>query len=212
MTILDRHWLCSLLTRMSLLRSSLYSANIFKMKKNGVVERKNKSLQEMARTMLNDVNSLKYLWVEVVNVVCYLQNIIYIRPIFKKTLCELRKDNLGKFDPNYDKGTYIRYSTMSKAYRVYNSRTLKVEESIHRQGTITLSTTEVEYISIAQCYSQLLWIKHQLEDYDIIESNIPLLYDNTTAINLSKNPILHSCAKQIEIKHISLGIMFRKRL
>ncbi|RDX96659.1 hypothetical protein CR513_20632, partial [Mucuna pruriens] len=38
-------------------------------------------------------------------------------------------------------------------------------------------------------------------DYDIIESNIPLLCDNTIAINLSKNPILHSCAKHIEIKH-----------
>ncbi|RDX64008.1 hypothetical protein CR513_57485, partial [Mucuna pruriens] len=31
-----------------------------------------------------------------------------------------------------------------------------------------------------------------LEDYDIFESNIPLLSDNTAAINLSKNPILHS--------------------
>ncbi|RDX91270.1 hypothetical protein CR513_26786, partial [Mucuna pruriens] len=42
-----------------------------------------------------------------------------------------------------------------------------VSWSSKRQGTITLSTTKVEYISIAQCCSQLLWIKHQLEDYDI---------------------------------------------
>ncbi|RDX77987.1 putative mitochondrial protein, partial [Mucuna pruriens] len=47
----------------------------------------------------------------------------------------------------------------------------------------------------------VLWIKHQLEDYDIIESNIPLLYDNIVAIKLSKNIILHSCSKHIEIKH-----------
>ncbi|RDX93993.1 Copia protein, partial [Mucuna pruriens] len=39
------------------------------------------------------------------------------------------------------------------------------------------------------------------KDYDIIESNILLLCDNTTAINLSKNLILHSCAKHIQIKH-----------
>ncbi|RDX77485.1 hypothetical protein CR513_42383, partial [Mucuna pruriens] len=70
-----------------------------------------------------------------------------------------------------------------------------------RQGTIALSTTKVEYISIAQCCSQLQWIKHQLEDYDIFVSYIPLFCDNTTAINLSKNPILHSRAKHIEIKH-----------
>ncbi|RDY11998.1 hypothetical protein CR513_03233, partial [Mucuna pruriens] len=46
-------------------------------------------------------------------------------------LGEPHKDNLSKFDPKSDKGTFIGYSTMSKAYRVYNFRTLKVEESIH---------------------------------------------------------------------------------
>ncbi|RDY02208.1 hypothetical protein CR513_14369, partial [Mucuna pruriens] len=46
-----------------------------------------------------------------------------------------------------------------------------------------------------------MWIKHQLENYDILDSNIPLVYDNATAINLPKNPILHFCAKHIEIKH-----------
>ncbi|RDX88570.1 Copia protein, partial [Mucuna pruriens] len=56
--------------------------------------------------------------------------------------------------------------------------------------------------------ADLLWrmplhnlIKHQLEDYDILESNIPLLFDNIITINLSKNPILHFRAKHIENKH-----------
>ena len=53
---------------------------------NGVVKRKNRSLQEMTRTMLNDHSNPKHLWVEVVNTTCYLQNKIYIRPILKKTL------------------------------------------------------------------------------------------------------------------------------
>jgi len=44
-------------------------------------------------------------------------------------------------------------------------------------------------------------MKHQLEDYQIIESCIPIYCDNTAAICLSKNPILHSRAKHIEIKH-----------
>lgn len=45
-------------------------------------------------------------------------------------------------------------------------------------------------------------MKSQLEDYQINESNIPILCDNTSAICLSKNPILHYRAKHIEIKHI----------
>ncbi|KAH9801696.1 hypothetical protein KPL71_001121 [Citrus sinensis] len=40
-------------------------------------------------------------------------------------------DNLGKFDPKSDMGIFLRYSNSSKAYRVYNKRTLVVEESMH---------------------------------------------------------------------------------
>lgn len=39
---------------------------------NGVIERKNRSLQEMARTMLNNFNTSKHLWAEAVNTTCYL--------------------------------------------------------------------------------------------------------------------------------------------
>ena len=44
-------------------------------------------------------------------------------------------------------------------------------------------------------------MKNQLEDYQIHENNIPIFCDNTAAICLSKNLILHSRAKHIEIKH-----------
>ncbi|WJX45767.1 hypothetical protein P8452_32625 [Trifolium repens] len=70
-----------------------------------------------------------------------------------------------------------------------------------RQTTIAMSTAEAEYISAAKCCTQLLWMKYQLEDYQISSNNIPLYCDNTAAIHLSKNPILHSRAKHIEIKH-----------
>ncbi|WKA03735.1 hypothetical protein VitviT2T_021825 [Vitis vinifera] len=60
-------------------------------KKNGVVERKNKNLQEMARTMLNENNLPKYFWVEEVNTSCYVLNRILLRPILKKTPYELWK-------------------------------------------------------------------------------------------------------------------------
>ena len=57
-------------------------------KKNGIVERKNRNLQEMARTMLNENNLLKYFWAEVVNTTCYVLNRVLLRPIFKKTSYE----------------------------------------------------------------------------------------------------------------------------
>jgi len=64
-----------------------------------------------------------------------------------------------------------------------------------------MSTAEAEYISAASCCTQLLWMKHQLEDYQINANNISIYCDNTATICLSKNPILHSRAKHIEIKH-----------
>ena len=41
------------------------------------------------------------------------------------------KDPLGKFDAKADEGTFLGYSSRSKAYKVLNHRTGKVEESIH---------------------------------------------------------------------------------
>jgi len=70
-----------------------------------------------------------------------------------------------------------------------------------KQNLIILSTAEAEYISAASCCSQLLWVKYQLEDYSMFENHIPVLCDNTSAINLSKNPIQYSRAKHIEIRH-----------
>jgi len=70
-----------------------------------------------------------------------------------------------------------------------------------KKGTIVLSTAEAEYISVAQCCSQLLWIRNQLADYEIHENNVPIFCDNNVASSLSKNPILYSRAKHIEIKN-----------
>ena len=41
------------------------------------------------------------------------------------------KDNLGKFDAKADVGIFLGYSTSSKAFRVFNKRTMAIEESIH---------------------------------------------------------------------------------
>ena len=58
---------------------------------NGVVERKNRSLEELARTMLNENSPPKYFWADVVNTACYVLNRVLIRSILKKTPYELFK-------------------------------------------------------------------------------------------------------------------------
>nr|KYP56316.1 Copia protein [Cajanus cajan] len=105
---------------------------------------------------------------------------------------------LGYYDADYARDKWERKSSRGGCH--FLGRCL-VSWTSKRQRTITLSTCEAKYVAAGQGLTQLLWIKHQLEDYDIYESSILVICDNTTTINISKNPVLHSRTKHIEIKH-----------
>ncbi|GKA30557.1 hypothetical protein Tco_0716862 [Tanacetum coccineum] len=70
-----------------------------------------------------------------------------------------------------------------------------------KQTALAISTTEVECVSAEKACQQALWMKQSLVDYDIVLDDIPVLYDNKGAIDQSKNPVLHSHTKHIEICH-----------
>ncbi|XP_019418587.1 PREDICTED: uncharacterized protein LOC109360408, partial [Lupinus angustifolius] len=67
-----------------------------------------------------------------------------------------------------------------------------------KQACVALSTAEAEYIAAGVCCAQILWMKQQLKDFGLKLEKIPIKCDNTSAINLSKNPVLHSRTKHIE--------------
>ncbi|GJT34970.1 putative ribonuclease H-like domain-containing protein [Tanacetum coccineum] len=81
---------------------------------NGVAERKNRTLIEAARTMLADLLLPVTFLVETVNTACYVLNRALVTKPQNKTPY-----------------TSTWYSVNSKAFRVYNSRTRKVEENLH---------------------------------------------------------------------------------
>jgi hypothetical protein len=71
-----------------------------------------------------------------------------------------------------------------------------------KQGSISLSTTEAEYIVATTCCTQILWMIQTLADLKVNYTDpIPIHYDNTSAISVSKNPVLHSKTKHIPIKY-----------
>jgi hypothetical protein len=71
-----------------------------------------------------------------------------------------------------------------------------------KQSSISLSTTEAEYISVATCCTQVLWMIQTLADLEVkYTAPIPIHCDNTSAINVSKNPVFHSKTKHIPIKY-----------
>nr|GEY53223.1 hypothetical protein [Tanacetum cinerariifolium] len=95
---------------------------------NRVVERKNRTLIEAARTMLADSLLPIPFWADAVNTACYVQNRVLVTKPHNKTPYELL---LGKFDGKADEGFFVGYSINSKAFRVFNSRTTIVQETLH---------------------------------------------------------------------------------
>ena len=70
-----------------------------------------------------------------------------------------------------------------------------------KQNSISLSIVEAEYMTTGTCCTQLLWMQKLLVDYGIRQEHLIIYCDNTSAINISKNPIQHSRTKHIEIRH-----------
>jgi len=70
-----------------------------------------------------------------------------------------------------------------------------------KQACVSLSTVEAEYIAAGSCCAQTLWLRQQLNDFEILLNKIPINCDNTSAINMFKNPVMPSRTKHIEIRH-----------
>nr|GEU67723.1 retrovirus-related Pol polyprotein from transposon TNT 1-94 [Tanacetum cinerariifolium] len=108
---------------------------------------------EAARTMLVDAKLPVTFWAKAVNTACYVQNRVLVNKCQNKTPYELFNgrtpatgflkpfrchvmiintlEHLGKFDAKGDKGYFIGYSMSSKAFRVFNKTTRRVEENLH---------------------------------------------------------------------------------
>ncbi|GKC12151.1 integrase, catalytic region, zinc finger, CCHC-type containing protein [Tanacetum coccineum] len=120
---------------------------------NSVVERQNRTLIEVAPTMLIFSKDPLFLWAEAINTACYTQNRSIIRRRYNKTPYELMQDkkpdlsffhvfgalcyptndndDLGKLDAKADIGIFVGYAPAKKAFRIYNKRTQKIIETIH---------------------------------------------------------------------------------
>jgi hypothetical protein len=119
---------------------------------NGVVERQNRTVQQMARSMMNEKNIGQTYWVEAIHKAVHVLNKSHLRPQSDKTPYELwygrhasikhfkvfgskcyinnNDENLGKYDDRADEGIFLGYATSSKGYICYHKRLHKMVECI----------------------------------------------------------------------------------
>jgi histone deacetylase 1/2 len=72
--------------------------------------------------------------------------------------------------------------------------------SAKKQATVSRSSTEAEYKSVANATAEVIWIQSLLRELGVKTTQTPCLWcDNLGATYLSANPVFHARAKHIEI-------------
>nr|GEZ43094.1 hypothetical protein [Tanacetum cinerariifolium] len=146
---------------------------------NGIAERRNRTLIEAARTMLADAKLPVTFWGETVN-------------------------TAWKFEAKRDEGYFIRYSMSSKAFRVFNKRTKRVEENLHvnllenkaiEKGTKDGASQEVKKdVSSLRYIALLNWVHEALLEsssstaQDTYNADAPESSGNSNPTATSTNP------------------------
>jgi transposase InsO family protein len=109
---------------------------------NGVVERKNKTLIDMARMMLGEYKTLEWFWSKAMNTAYHAINHLYLHRLLKKTTYDIltgnkpnvsyfrvfgskcyilvKKGRHSKFAPKVVEGFWLGYDTNTREYRVFN--------------------------------------------------------------------------------------------
>nr|GEV32332.1 retrovirus-related Pol polyprotein from transposon TNT 1-94 [Tanacetum cinerariifolium] len=183
-----------------------------KTKSNSIVERRNHSLVEAARTMLSALKLPLFFWDEAIATACYTQNRSIIIPTHEKMAyhiisdmkpsikhlhifgctCYLTRDGetLDKMKEKGDPCILVGYSTRSKGYHVYNKRTRLIVESIHLKFD---KIKEISETSVANETSGLISQRQMASDYDNSDpvpqiQNVLPSADTTVSVNKSSSP------------------------
>ncbi|KAI3510751.1 hypothetical protein L1887_17885 [Cichorium endivia] len=175
---------------------------------NGVVERRNRTLVEAARSMLTFANLPQTFWAEAIATACFVQNRSIVNKRLQMTPYEVlngrkpnvkffhifgcrcfiknNKDHLGKFAPKSDEAIFMRYSSKSVAYRVLNKRTRVIEESF-----------DIEFDD------QYQWRKKNQDILYVMENDVPVGHRPIHTVEIDYDLLFDppETAKDAEVVH-----------
>nr|GEU89185.1 reverse transcriptase domain-containing protein [Tanacetum cinerariifolium] len=141
------------------------------------------------------------------NMIIYQMDVktAFLNSKLKEEVCVSQPE--GFVDPDHPTHVYRLKKALfglkqaPKAWYNTLSRDKLIRWSSKKQKSTAILTTKAEYITMARCCAQILWMRSQLMDYGFVFNNIPLYCDNKSAIALCCNNVQHSRLKHINIRY-----------
>nr|GEV44746.1 putative ribonuclease H-like domain-containing protein [Tanacetum cinerariifolium] len=201
---------------------------------NKVAKRKNMTLIEAVRTLLEDSFLPTTFWAEAVNTACYVLNRVLVTKPQNKTPYELLTgrqpiisylrpfgfdvtilntiNQLGKFDGKYDSWFLVGYFLNSKAFRVYNLETNRVEKNLHNQANKSAGPQEANHSAGTQANADQ---GANLEEIDLYDEHfvLPIWFAYSTTVKSSEDKIKKTTYCKLSKKPVSqVEQIFQKEL
>ena len=115
----------------------------------------------------------------------------------------------GFYDSDWAGSVQDRKSTSGFCFSMGSAM---VSQSSRKQGSITLSTTEAEYVYASDASQEPIWLQKLLSDlFDTSLQPIVIHYDNQSYIKISENPVFHDRQKHMEMRYHYLCDMVQRR-
>src|SRR4051812_22919874 len=182
---------------------------------NGVAERKNRTLVDMARSMMAEFKSSQNFWAKAISTACHYSNRLYLHKIINKTPYEIlngKKPNVGyfrvfgskcfyqikglrltKFQPKALEGIFVGYGEESHTYIIYDivSRTVVNSCSVIFEETDSSQRGQVDVCADVEIPQEVV-VRMDLEPLQSIEGHLAADREGLYPIRIgSSSPQVH---------------------
>ncbi|KAE8666712.1 Ubiquitin carboxyl-terminal hydrolase family protein [Hibiscus syriacus] len=141
-------------------------------------------------------------WQTTKRILRYVRGTVDLGILYKK---QGNKELMAYTDSDYARDIDDRKSTSRYVFKLSSG---VVAWSSKKQSVFTLLTTEAEFIAATSCTCQSIWMKMVLEKLGKVQNKCTTLFcDNSSTINLSKNPVMHGRSEHIDVRfHFLRGL------